>query len=89
MNLQSKMKNEITVEHVPSSNKQIVTGCSVLETLYYLFVLVIIHFVYPSPHTLEMEEYRGFGSGPRKLSFFSAACPGQSQCIGGFDFRWK
>lgn len=67
MNLQIKMKCEITVEHVPSSSKQVVTHCVVLETLYCLFVLVIIHFVYPSPHTLEIEEYKDFGSGPRKL----------------------
>lgn len=72
MNLQGKTRSEITVEHVPSSSKQVVTGCSVLETLYYLFVLVIIHFVYLLSHTLEMEEYRGFGLGPRKVSFLSA-----------------
>lgn len=40
---------------MPSSSKQVVTGFSVLDTSHCLFVLVIIQFVYPFPHKLEME----------------------------------
>jgi len=36
MNLQSKMKSEITLEHMPSSSKQVVSGCSVLDTLAHM-----------------------------------------------------
>lgn len=54
INLQSKMKSAVVVEHVPSSSKQVVTSCLILETLYDIFVLVIINFVYPSPHALEI-----------------------------------
>lgn len=40
---------------MPSSSKQVVTGFSVLDTSHCLFVLVIIQFVYPYPHKLEMD----------------------------------
>lgn len=43
------------MEHVPSSSKQVVTGFSVLDTSHCLLLLVIIQFVYPFPHKLEME----------------------------------
>lgn len=55
MNLRSETKSGITAEIVPSSSKNVVTGCSVLETLHYLFALVIVHFVYPLPHALKMK----------------------------------
>lgn len=59
-NLQIKMKS-VNYSGVCAQQLQAVAkGCSVLEILVYVFVLVVNNFVYLLPNTPETEEYISF-----------------------------